>query len=293
MQDKAGQTVAVVYETVIVPRDNMPPLFVATVSEDEALDPKEELGRFLWRAFRTPETAVMSFEDWSRISKAIENRGIWEELEHDVVFYWMRHLSSKLWEGWTKEVRRVRSAINQCLDRGAFATSSIRGVFSQSVIGGMPVMPWRRRPAIGITFPILGAYESPLAAMYVVASLRLQDLDITVDQLGSWVSATDILTRRVPVRLERSMEAVLECDIPYSMSPQSGSGPLSRFAHEARFVALFPIGAVTLPATNLVVQGNYVTAIEVALGGAGVSLVLAATFSLVDFILNLPRKRKQ
>lgn len=130
-----------------------------------------------------------------------------------------------------------------------------------------------------------------------MASLQLEQLSLTIDELVSWIWATGILTRRVSPRLEQSFKALLECDIPYSMSPRLGSRPLSHFTREAKIVALFPIGTVALQATNLLTQGNWAMAIELALGGAGLSLLIASTFSLVDLILNLPKgktsKRKK
>jgi len=163
MQDKANQ-LDVIYQTVISPQDNLLPLFLTVIIRGDNPEPQEELERFLWRAFRTPITATMSFNNWTRIAKDLEHSGFWEYLENRWPFY----LHDKLWEDWRREVKRVRSEIKQCMEPNNFAKSSLRGLLSQSMMGGFSLIAWRRRPTIGITFPIMDVYGSPLTSNLVI-----------------------------------------------------------------------------------------------------------------------------
>ena len=278
---------SIIYESTIVGKNPLPVLRVATAKRTDFLLSDIVPDDFLSDTFRIPNAAVISFEKWVRIAKKLEAEGVWDELEQDwIVQSWRPH-SGRLWSQWRKEIQRIKTEISHSTEQPSFAKACLRGILAQPVF--TPITTRRPRPIVPY---IPRADDWVLSTLHSSAYLQRDRIEVAQDELAWWVNAATCLTRPVPRNLEESLNTFLECDIPYSLSPRSDSGPLSRFVQEARLVALFPVFGVTVPATHLLSEGNWVAAFEVVLAGAGVSLVLASTFTLVDWILHLPKKQK-
>lgn len=197
--------------------------------------------------------------------------------------------SDRLWSEWRKEVHRVKSEIGHFVEPALFAKTCLKSILAGASATASITRRLRRPPVV---HPFLHAEDWVLSTLHSYAYLQRGRIEVTPDELAYWVNATSYLTRPVPHDLEQSLNSFLECDIPFSLSPRSEAGPLSRFVQEARLVAVFPIVSVAFPATHLLSEGNWVAAFEVLLAGAGASVVLASTFSLVEWILHLPRRQK-
>lgn len=280
---------SVIYQSVIVPKNRLPALHVTTAKKSDFSSLNLALDEFLSDAFRIPRSAVISFEKWAQTARKLESAGVWDDLEHDWIFHPWGPPSDRLWSEWRKEIRRVKSEISHFVEPAFFAKACVRGILA----GASYPRPTTRRPQRQpIVHPFLHAEDWVLATVHSYAYLQRDRIEVAPDEVAYWVYATSCLTRPVPRNLEESLTAFLECDMPYSPSPRSESRPLSRFIQEARLVALFPIISVTVPASHYLTQGNWVAAFQVTVAGAGVSLLLASTFSLVDWILNLPTRQK-
>jgi hypothetical protein len=280
---------SIIYESTIVSKTSLPALRVASVKRADFLSTNTGFDDFLSEAFRIPNSAVVSFEKWVNVAKKLETEGIWDELEHGRIFWPWRPTSDRQWSGWRKETRRIKSEVSRLTERPFFAKASVAALLTGPVYGPITV---RRPQRVPIVHPLPRSDESVLSTLHSFAYLERDRIEVTPDELAYWVNAASCLTRPVPRRLEESLSAFLECDIPYSLSPRSQAGLLNRFVEEARLVAVFPIVSVAFPATHHLSEGNWVAAFEVLLAGAGASIVLASTFSLVEWILHLPRKTK-
>jgi hypothetical protein len=290
----AGDTedLSLIYESTIVPKRSLPAMRVSTIKRADFLSSKSadflssnELDEFISETFRVPKTAVVSFEKWLRLANNVESEGIWDELEDD----WMTPAPDRQISAFLREIRRIRSDISHLSEARLFAKACIKSILARPAFSPITA----RRPSLSpITHPLAPGNDPVLSMLHSYAYLRRDNIGTTPDELAYWINAASYVTKPVPQNVENSLGVILDCDIPYSLSPRSQSGLLNRFVEEARLVAIFPIASVTFPATHHLAEGNWVAAFEVLLAGAGASIVLASTFSLVEWILNLPRTRK-
>jgi hypothetical protein len=278
---------SIIYESTIIGKNPLPVLRVAAAKRTDFALSDNVSDDFIPDMFHVPNAAVVSLEKWVRIAKKLETEGLWDELEHDWIVQPWRPPSPRVWSQWRKEIQRVKTDISHIAEQPSFAKACLRGILAQPVY--TPIATRKPRPIVPYA---PRADDWVLSTLYSLAYLQRDRIEVAPDELAYWANAAACLTRPVPRNVEESVNKLLECDIPYSLSPRSQSSPLSRFVQEARLVAIFPLASVVVPATHLLSEGSWVAAFEVLLSGAGASVVLASTFSLVEWILHLPRKKK-
>ncbi len=279
--------VGVAYQTILSPR-GMPPLSVLTVPKAEVSpDLDEPLTSLLADLLGADEEEILTPDDGRRIKAALLGS---QELEHwfagwihrlDVELAW-RFLDSETWaEDWGQVVRRLLAA--------QLASESLtpRRRLWPWPLRWWPSYPWEAFLAEQLLWTISYAREEELRR-------QLPEALQSWPKRRSWVLLTQAQLGPYPTEVERAVEAVFSAEIPYALSPQIQKAALVKLLEEARIVVFAPLPAGGFQAAQLIMQGNFVAALETALVAGATTIVLACAYGasarLLDSLLNKTRK---
>ncbi len=93
-------------------------------------------------------------------------------------------------------------------------------------------------------------------------------------------------------RVKISLSEIYEYHIPFGESPKSDSETLKNILKQAKNIVVAPLIAGALGSATLISTGQYILAIECALASGGSTIVLVATTSLADRILDYISKKR-
>lgn len=95
-----------------------------------------------------------------------------------------------------------------------------------------------------------------------------------------------------PDRVKISLSEIYEYHIPFGESPESDSETLKNIIKQAKSIVVAPLIAGVLGSATLISMGQYILAIECAFASGGSTIVLVATISLADRILDFISKKR-
>jgi len=277
------------HQTILLSRATEPALFVLTMPKYEVALDDEPLPEIAAELLPGPGP-VLTSERWAKVWRQIDRSFIWKDLMEWPSFWgppWHDRLE--------REVSRLRQVLAESVERPQFARAMFEGLVGSPAIPPVYSTYWpvprsqalRRRPY----WPYLPV--SPvLAALHWQIYLNRDELELSEEAIGAWIHAASVLSA-VTARARSVLESLLDFDVPFSLSRPTDKRTLSSILAEARLVTFVPMAPGALQAANLIGQGNYAVAMEVAAASGGVTLVLAATYSLAEFLLNLPRRRRR
>ena len=95
-------------------------------------------------------------------------------------------------------------------------------------------------------------------------------------------------------RVRISLSEIYKYHIPFGESPESDSKTLKNIIKQAKSIVVAPLIAGALGSATLISTGQYILAIECALASGGSTIILVATTSLADRLLDhISKKRGQ
>ena len=96
----------------------------------------------------------------------------------------------------------------------------------------------------------------------------------------------------VPERVRISLKEIYEYYIPFGQSPETESETLRNIIKHAKSIVVAPLVAGAMISTTLLSTGQFVLAIECALASGVSTIILVATTSIADLILDYISKRR-
>jgi hypothetical protein len=93
-------------------------------------------------------------------------------------------------------------------------------------------------------------------------------------------------------RVKIALSEIYEYHIPFGESPKSASETFRNIIKHAKSIVVAPLIAGALGSATLISTGQYILAIECALASGGSTIVLVATTSLADRILDYISKKR-
>jgi len=289
--DNQGKRTIALHQTVLTSSLNVSPLFLLTIPKDEvARGETEDLTDLLdWLLGGAGPT--ITFERWAFLWKHIRNKVDLHEIDLDLehLSFRLRYLNKYL-RNIMEYLKRLRETLDRCLEPGEFV---------KQLISGMLSVPVRhvQVPVFGIRFrswymPVLYA-TAPVAFASFYLSLNLELLETSEEEVLAWTVLTSLLARHRSPVAANAIEDFLKFEIPFSRSKETSKSRLEDIISQARIVAFVPLAPAAIQTSNLIGQGQFLMALEVALTGAAVTLLMASTFSMAEFILNLPKRRRR
>ncbi|GEM_PF-3886476 len=280
--------VMVLHQTILASQFSIAPLFLLTIPKYEVTRREEEPVADVIQWLFRDTGPVITYNHWKELLSRLEHAQIWPDRTYWPPWWPLHHPD---WErDWEREVKRLHQILNECLELKQFTRLLFEGMLS---------LPARhlQLPVFGIRFrawyiPILYA-SAPLLPLYHLMSLNLDKLEVSEEEAIAWIVLTSVLTRRKARHISQAMEDFLTFDVPFSLSKESSKSKLGEIISQARIVAFMPLAHAAAQATTLIEHGQFLVALEVALGAGGVTLVLATTFSVAEYILDLPRRKRQ
>jgi len=96
----------------------------------------------------------------------------------------------------------------------------------------------------------------------------------------------------VPTRVRLSLKEIYEYHVPFGQSPETESETLKNIIKQAKSIVVAPLVAGAMGSATLLSTGQYVLAIECALASGTSTIILVATTSIADWILDNLSKRR-
>lgn len=95
-----------------------------------------------------------------------------------------------------------------------------------------------------------------------------------------------------PTRVRVSLKEIYEYHVPFGQSPETESETLKNIIKQAKSIVVAPLVAGAMGSATLLSTGQYVLAIECALASGASTIILVATTSIADRILDHLSKRR-
>lgn len=235
---------------------------------------------------------IMSHERWASLWEGIARATEWHMTEASLRALPPPYIPYIIEWKQRKELERVRNVIERALRRDEF---------TQLVLEGLMGLPARQLqlPLFGFRFrawyvPIL--YTSPvLLAVYAQLTSQefLKELGASEEEVISWTLVTSLLARAGNPRVARVREDFMSCEVAVAASKEIASAKLKELIAQARWVAFTPLVPAVARASSLIEQGQFVLALETALASGMTAVMFAGTFSLVEWVLDLPRRKRR
>ncbi len=124
-----------------------------------------------------------------------------------------------------------------------------------------------------------------------IADKIFRQLDIKPDlfSLSLKIRTSALL---VPTRVRVSFNEICEYYIPFGQSPETESESLKNIIKQAKSIVIAPLVAGAMGSTTLLSTGQYVLAIECAFASGASTIILVASTSIADRILDHISKRR-
>jgi len=274
------RTPVVLHQTILKSPSRLAPLFLLAVPKHEVSNGDGSLSEIILSLFRSAGP-VMTQERWRELWERINRRNIWQALT-DFPIFWGSRLYPEFYPKWARELEQLRQAIQNAAEPNRFTRLLIEGLLS---VPAEPLQPLvfahkSRAKHVLLIYP-----PSALMSLYWLLYLDRQELEVSEEELVTWIWLTSVLTRKKERTVQEAMNSFLDCDIPFALSKESDKAKLETIISQARIVAYVPFASAATEATHLITQGQYIAALEVTLVSGAVTLILVATFSLAEALL--------
>lgn len=258
----------VAHETVFV-AGTLPPVYLLAISKRDLGSDKQPLAELLAPLFGSRQSLVLTSDVWLKTLEVVQRASMMiEEIAPE----------SPWREAWAQESFTLIEALIRADDPSRFGRALFDGLLDtpRAMVGVGPLGPvW------------------PPWTLWGLIYLERAQLGLSDEQLAAWAGAAAVVAGKRSREAQEAAQAFQSFDVPFGLSPRTDKAPLSRLISEARVVAFLPLAPGALRATELISQGDYVVAFEVVVASGAVTLLIAATFSVAEWILGLPGRTRR
>ena len=151
-------------------------------------------------------------------------------------------------------------------------------------INNVPV-PW-------FPYPLPFPYFPPKRDFEYIADKFLRRFEIKPEHF-SLALKIRTSTLLVPDRVRISLKELYEYYVPFGQSPETVSETLRNIIKQAKSIVVAPLIAGAMSSATLLSTNQYVLAVECALASGASTIILVATTSIADWILDHLSKRRE
>jgi hypothetical protein len=279
MKENKNVTGSVIQRS-IVPKDMSTILSVATIPS-ENIGHQKSLKFAVTQLFGVSSTDCLTNFEYDRSLKIISEPELWHRLEEfyrefygppfDIFFHeWYRYFRE--WtERYFKDLEKEKASLSDDVIVCQLAGLNIANVPVplMSYPLPFPYLPLKK----DITEKFLKEFE--IKPEYFITSLRIRMCSLLA-----------------PERVKIALSEIYEYHIPFGKSPETDSETLRNIIKQAKSIVVAPLIAGALGSATLISTGQYILAIECALASGGSTIVLVATTSLADRVLDYISKKR-
>ncbi|MCW3128659.1 MAG: hypothetical protein N2V75_00915 [Methanophagales archaeon] len=282
MKENKGVTGSVIQRS-IVPKDISTILSVASVPSSD-IGYQQPLKFAVTQLFGVATTDCLTDLEYDRALKITTEPEFWNRLEDfyhefygppfDMFLHEWHHYFRRWHERYFKYLREEKVSLSDDV-----LVCQLGGVNINNVI--IPWFPYQ------LPFP----YLPPKKDFEHVTDKFLRRFEIKPDHFSlSLKIRTSALL--VPTRVRVSLKEIYEYYVPFGQSPETESETLKNIIKQAKSIVVAPLVAGAMGSATLLSTGQYVLAIECALASGASTIILVATTSIADRILDhLSKKR--
>jgi len=271
-----------VIQRSIVPEDISTILNVASIPSSD-IGCQKSLKFAVTQLFGVSKTDCLSNFEYDSSLRITTKPEFWDSLEkfyhkfygpqfNDIFFHewyhYFRRWSKRYFKGWEEEKASLSDDIIVC---------QLAGINLANV-----AVPW---------FPYPFPYLPPEKEFRSITEEFLKEFEIKPEYFTTSLKIR-MSSLLVPERVKISLSEIYKYYIPFGKSPESDSETLKNIIKQAKSIVVAPLIAGALGSTTLISTGQYILAIECALASGGATIVLIATTSLADRILDYISKRR-
>jgi hypothetical protein len=280
------RTPIALHQTILISPSYLAPLFLLALPKHEVSKGNESLSEIILRLFRSAGP-VMTQERWREIWERIKGHYNIHDIIHDIHDIWKelflfapRILPFYKLE---REIYQLYQSIENAIVPQKFTYFLIEGLLSlPTKFPQVSIFAYKK----GIKHILLISPPSfTLMILYWILHLNRKKLEISEEELITWMELTSILTKEKERKVQETIESFLDFEIPFALSKKSDKVKLVEIISQARAIAYVPFASAATQATHLITQGQYIAALEVTLVSGAVTLILVATISLVEALL--------
>ena len=270
-----------VIQRSIVPKDMSTILSVASVPSSD-IGYQRPLKFAVTQLFGVATTDCLTDSEYDKALRITTEPEFWDRLEEcyyefygppfDILLHKWYHYFRRRHERYFKYLREKVSLSDDIL------LCQLGGVNITNVI------PW-------FPYPLPFPYLPPKKDFEHVTDEFLRKFEIKPDQFSlSLKIRTSALL--VPDRVRVSLKEIYEYHVPFGQSPETESETLKNIIKQAKSIVVAPLVAGAMGSATLLSTGQYVLAIECALASGASTIILVASTSIADRILDHISKRR-
>jgi len=282
MKENKG-VIGSVNQRSIVPKDLSTILSVVSVPSSD-IGYQQPLKFAVAQLFGVATTDCLTDSEYDEALRITTEPGFWKRLEDFYHQFYDPSFDMFLHE-WHHYFRRWHERYFEYLLKEKVSLSDdvlvcqLGGVNLNNVI-----IPW-------FPYPLPFPYLPPKKDFEHVTDKFLRRFEIKPEHfsLSLKIRASALL---VPTKVRVSLKEIYEYYVPFGQSPETESETLKNIIKQAKSIVVAPLVAGAMGSANLLSTGQYVLAIECALASGASTIILVATTSIADRILDhLSKKR--
>ncbi len=278
-------SVASVYEAVLVPADRrIRPLVLSSISAEYLGGQITDLRDVVAEVLPTRDGVVISFETFQNILMQIEDRRLWLRLSE-----WSLYFDrGRFVRAWHSAIERVREQLSWLAEPQRFGMVAI-----QDLVRPVGVRPTALLPQFVGHRGIWFAYPTRSVVLGGLYWFAVEEVGLDAEEFAAWIAVAERLIRPAPARIGEIVTEYLQYEVPYSLSPELRGHKIGELWDKVRDLIYFPLAGTAMGAGQAAMEGDWVLAMKVALGGGGAIVIFAAAVSLAEYLINFRRRGKR
>lgn len=245
---------------------------------------QKSLNSAVTQIFGVSPTDCLTDIEYNKSLRIISEPEFWHILEEFYYEFYGRPFDSFFYE-WYRYFRRWLQRYFEDFEKEKTSlsddiiTCQLAGIDVANVL-----LPWFPQP-----FPFL--FLPPEKKFNNIMKKFLEKFEIKTEYFTTSLKIR-MSSLLAPEKVKISLSEIYEYHVPFGESPKSDSETLRNIIKQARSIIVAPLIAGALRSATLISTSQYILAIECALASAGSTIILVASISLTDRILDYISKKR-
>jgi len=270
-----------VIQRSVVPEDVSAILSIASIPSED-IGYHKSLKFAVTQIFGVSTTDCLTNSEYDKSLKIISESEFWHRLEEfyhefygppfDIFFHEWYHYFRRWSERYLKDLEKEEASLADDIIVCQLSGLNVANISLPLTPFPFPYLPPKKEFGY-LTEKFLKEFE--IKPEYFTTSLKIRMFSLLA-----------------PERVKTSLGEIYEYHISFGQSPESDSETLRNIIKQAKSIVVAPLIAGALGSATLISTGQYILAVECALASGGSTIVLVATTSLADRILDYISKKR-